>query len=137
MRKVISILLLCTIIFGAVAPAASASEENGVQSRYAYIHLLINDFSINSSTKVAHCYGKIAVRQSMSLKVVATLQVQENGVWRNINSRTATGTLDAIASYNPTVVSGYQYRLVVTGYVYDSNGNLLEMESSEKYAWCY
>ena len=136
MRKVISLLLVCTILLGLAAPV-SASVNNEIQPRYTYIHLLTNNFSINSSTKVAYCYGRISVLQPMSLKVVATLQVKENGVWRNINSRTATGTLDAIASYNPPVESGYQYKLIVTGYVYDSNGNLLETDFVEKTAWCY
>ena len=137
MRKAISIMLVCIIIFGLVSPAASASENNGAHARYAYIYSLINNFSINSSTKVAYCTGIITVLQPMSVKVVATLQIQENGVWRNINSRTATGTLEASASYNPMVKSGYKYKLIVTGYVYDSNGNLLEMDSVEKTAWCY
>lgn len=136
MRKVISMLLVCTILLGLATPV-SASVNNEIQPRYTYIHLLTNNFSINTSTKVASCTGSIIVLQSMSVKVVATLQIQENGVWRNINSRTATGTRQASASYNPTVKSGYQYRLVVTGYVYDSNGNLLEMDSVEKTAWCY
>lgn len=137
MRKVISIVLLCTIFFGLLAPAASASENNGAQTRYAYIYSILNSFSIDSSTKVAHCSGFISTRQDLSVKVVATLQIQENGVWRNINSRTATGTQQASASYNPTVKSGYQYKLIVTGYVYDSNGNLLETDYIEKTAWCY
>ena len=138
MKKTISLLLVCIIFLGLITPAtASASDNTGVRPRYTYIHLLINDFSINSSTKVAYCYGKISVLQPMSVKVVATLQIQENGVWRNINSRTATGTLQANASYSPTVKSGYQYKLIVTGYVYDSNGNLLETDYIERTAWCY
>lgn len=135
MRRIISLLLVSIIFLGLAAPV-SATDNNGAQPRFTYINSLTNSFSINSSTKVASCTGTISVPLPMSVKVVATLQIQENGVWRNVNSRTATGTVQAVASYNPTVNSGYQYKLVVTGYVYDSNGNLLEKASSEKTAWC-
>ena len=56
------------------------------------------------------------------------LQKKTGSSWTTMQtwSKTATGLAGAKASGTRAVTAGLTYRVYLTGYVYDSNGNVLE-----------
>lgn len=77
----------------------------------------------------ASCSGQIKPNASnKKAKVTIKLQKKTGSSWTTMQtwSKTATGLAGAKASGTRAVTAGLTYRVYLTGYVYDSNGNVLE-----------
>ncbi len=85
--------------------------------------------SLNISGGKASCSGQIKPNASnKKAKVTIKLQKKTGSSWTTMQtwSKTATGLAGAKASGTRAVTAGLTYRVYLTGYVYDSNGNVLE-----------
>lgn len=125
MKKIFTLILTAIMLLAITCPAQAAVAET-VQPRYTYIKTVTADLSINRTTGVATCEGKITAFDTNPVKVVVHLQVYQDGRWQTLLQREQTGTGSAYLSRTYTVSSGYTYRCYVIGYVYDSNGVMKE-----------
>lgn len=66
----------------------------------------------------------------MEVKTVVRLQQKLDSGWYTVKSWSDTGTCTAGASGSYAVARGYDYRVTVSAYVYDDNGNIVETGSS-------
>lgn len=128
MRRIISILLVCVFIASCAIPV-SAAELNNVQPRYTYVFDVQAILSINESTGIASCSGSISARNSYPVKVTVQLQREDTTGWTAVKTWSNTGTLATSVAKAWAVFSGYNYRVYVIGFVYDSNGNIIESAS--------
>lgn len=126
MRKKLSILLIVVLLFSVALPTR-ATQPVPISPQYTYIRTFARDLQINTATGVADCYGKITATANNPVKVVCKLEVYWGGEWTTIKTWTATGNAFAVVSETYNAVAGFNYRIHVTGYVYDSSGNRLEV----------
>lgn len=124
-KKTICLALALVLI---LVVGTSLAEEISASPRYTYTSSV--DGSLSISSGIATVAGSITPWGGRETLVHVRLQQQINGVWKTI--QTWTGHQDAGSSSaggTKSVDSGYYYRTHVTGYVYDSNGTLLESVS--------
>lgn len=125
MKRVTSLLIIIVILCVMVLPVSATSVDNTVQPRWTYLDSVYAYLDINW-LGVASCEGRATAGDFVAVKVVVRLQQLKDTGWATIKSWTATDTQTVGASGSYAVYSGYTYRVSVTGYVYDSNGNLVE-----------
>ena len=128
MRKTISILLVFVLLLTTMS-SVSASEWNQPTPRYAYISSFARSININPSTRVATCQGDVVASSYLPVKVVCKLQVYWGGEWTTLKTWTKEGTGGVMIYETYTVAYDFNYRVYVTGYVYDNDGNQLEVTS--------
>ena len=125
MRRITSLLIVVTILCAMAVSASATTVDNAVQPRWTYLNSVYANLDINW-LGVATCEGRATAGDLVTVEVIVRLQQLKDTGWATIKSWTSTGTLTASASGSYAVYSGYTYRVSVTGYVYDSNGNLVE-----------
>lgn len=118
MRRIACFLFAISILIGGAVN--SAALTNGYR---------IEEISINTSTGNVNCYAELTVCNGASGKVTCSLQKNTGANW--VTLATWTGSGSTVAAINETwhVDAGYTYRMSVTYYIYDANGNLLEQAS--------
>ncbi len=134
MKKLICLLLICTLMLPAIFPV-SVQASNQPTPRYSHISTLSGDISLSSSA-VASCYGAITAQSYLPVKVVVELQIYRGGEWVTEKTWTSTGMASAGISETYNLAYGNNYRVEVTGYVYDNNGNELERDSLTDAQYC-
>lgn len=125
MKRIISILLICTL-FIALAIPVSAESYPSVQPRYTYVSSVRATLSINRTTGIATCTGGVIAKSVYPVEVVVYLQKDMGTYWETITSWSGTDTISIEITNRYAVASGNTYRVYTAGYVYDSNNNLLE-----------
>ena len=125
MKRIISILLICTLFIALAVPVAAESYPS-VQPRYTYVSSVRATLSINRTTGIATCTGGVIAKSVKPVKVVVYLQKDMGTYWETITSWSGTGTMSTEITNRYAVASGNTYRVYTAGYVYDSNNNLLE-----------
>lgn len=128
MKRIICVLLIAVSLFAAVLPA-SAATINDVAPCYVYISSIYARITIDESTGIATCVGEVNAKKMLPVEVVVQLQQLKNGTWQTLATWTNAGTYLAGESGSYAVASGYTYRTKVTGFIYDSDGNLVESGS--------
>ena len=108
-----------------VLPVSATTADDVIQPRWSYLNAVSAHLDINW-LGVATCEGRATAKNLVTVKVIVQLQQFSETGWITINSWTSTGTQTAYASGSYAVYSGYTYLVSVTGYIYDSNGNLIE-----------
>ena len=69
-------------------------------------------------------------RDALTVETVVRLQQLTDTGWSTIKTWSSTSVGSASVSKTYAVYAGYTYRTSVTGYVYDSNGNIIETGSA-------
>ena len=131
-KKITCLLLVTVLMLFAVVPAQASDQPT---PRYAYITTLAGDISIDSSA-VASCYGSVSTLNNLPVKVVVELQIYRGGEWVTEKTWIKTGTAVATIAEYYNLAYGNNYRVKVTGYVYDTNGNLLESATDYDSQYC-
>lgn len=129
MKKMVSIILIILTICAVVVPA-SAATGNEIVPYFNHINSIYAWITIDEFTGIATCVGEVRAKQMNPVKVVVQLQKLEDGLWKTLETWTNTGTYYATKDGNYCVPSGYTYRTKVTGYIYDSDGNIIESGST-------
>ena len=132
MRKLFAIILVCAMLLVAAMPMATASADNTVQPRYTYIVEARADIEV-SILGVASCSGSLTTRTSNPVKITIRLQESDGSNWMTIKKWEITDTGGVSATKDYAIYSGSSYRVHVTGYVYDDEGNVLESATVSRY----
>lgn len=131
MKRLICICISVAFFFTLLSFPVLANDNVEIQPRYTYILGFAVDITVDTSSSEATCYGMIRSR-SGSVKLVCQLQKKVNNQWITTKSWTETGDGFALINKDQDISVGLEYRVLVTGYVYDTNHNLLEKETASK-----
>lgn len=129
MKKIINVVTALVLLVLCVLPTkAQAAEEivpfyDNINSVYAYL-------SIDESTGIASCTGMMSAKNFYPVSVTMNLQRLSNGFWETLYTWSDSGTWSVTCDGYYAVYSGYSYRVIVQGYVYDSAGNIIESGSA-------
>lgn len=129
MRKTLAVVMVIGILCTIIIPVAAATNENMIQPRWSYLDSVYAYIDINW-LGVATCEGSATARSSVEVETVVRLQQLTDTGWSTIKSWSDTGTGTAGTGGKYAVARGYDYRVTVSGYVYDGNGNIVETGSS-------
>lgn len=132
MKKLFAIIVVCGILLGIAMPIAAANSSSAVQPRFTYIDEVSADIQI-SFLGVAHCDGTFSTRTENPVKLVIRLQELDGSNWMTIKKWEITGTGWAADTKSYAIYRGRSYRVHVTGYVYDAEGNVLESATAAQY----
>lgn len=132
MRKKIWIFVLALFILCIPAQLFAADESTNVKNivspMWTYIVDYQNTFSISSSG-LATVYTTLNASSGNKVVITSSIQKYANGSWSSINSWTTTSYSGSGALYQTwNLASGYNYRMVSNGAVYQ-NSVLLEQTS--------
>lgn len=129
MRKIISIFIIMIMITTCVIEVA-AYEDNEIMPIFENINTVQASLSIDRTLGITTCTGRIIAKDMYPVSVDVILQVNEGGRWSEVCSWSASGTYTASCTEYRAVYSGYDYRVLVFGYVHDANGRIIESGSA-------
>ncbi len=134
MKRIVCLLLVGILLCASVVPV-SATEDTTISPRFTYISSTATGFRIDTEPGVAVCYAKCETySESVTIKIVGSLQQYKSSQWTQIASWTVSGTGGLVILDRLKAVSkGYNYRFVATYYIYNSTGTLLESSSATRY----
>lgn len=123
MRKSIC-LMLCILVL--ISSIGVAYADDDIMLCYTYVDSIKASLNISSGTATAT--GNVIPAGSMKSSVTVRLQREgSSGNWSTISTWTGTNEKGkSEAGGTKSLVSGYNYRVYVTGKVYDSKGNVVE-----------
>lgn len=123
MRKVICWGMCLMLI---VTMAGIAYAEEGIMPCYTYVKNTRATLSISSGT--ATVLGNIQPSGNLKTSVIVRLQRESNsGSWTTISTWTDSNECGkSEAGGTKALTSGYNYRVYITGKVYNSSGIVLE-----------
>lgn len=131
MKKYISLVLVMVLLFSSTITASATSNSNTItiQPRWSYLDTVSAYININA-LGIATCEGRATSRDALTVETVVRLQQLTDTGWSTIKTWSSTSVGSASVSKTYAVYAGYTYRTSVTGYVYDSNGNIIETGSA-------
>lgn len=129
MKKTINVLCAVLLIMLCVVPTVTYASED-VMPLYDNINSVYANLNIDGSTGIASCTGMISAKNFYPVSVTVRLQMLENGDWKTLYTWSDNGTWSVTCDGYYAVYSGYSYRVIVQGYVYDSAGNIIESGSA-------
>lgn len=128
MKKSVSVILVVLLVISLALPVY-ATEPQQIMPRYTYVDSIWACITIDSTWGIATCEGEVITKGAYPVEVVVSLQVYKNGRWETIKSWSNEDTYSVYLSKSYAVMSGYQYRAYVEGYVYNSNNAVIESTS--------
>lgn len=132
MKKLTAFILVLIMLLCIAMPVAATNMGGAIQPRYTYIDLLRADLQI-SSLGVASCEGTVLLKTDDAVKIVIRLQELDGANWMTIKKWEITGSGSISGTGDYAVYSGSSYRVHVTVYVYDAQGNILESDTARSY----
>lgn len=129
MKKTINVLCAVLLIMLCVVPTVTYASED-VMPLYDNINSVYANLNIDGSTGIASCTGMISAKNFYPVSVSVRLQMLDNGDWKTLYTWSDSGTWSVTCDGYYAVSSGYSYRVIVLGYVYDDAGNIIESGSA-------
>lgn len=129
MKRVLALTLVVIILGSLVVPVAAATADE-IMPLYTYVNSVYARLQINESTGIATCVGSVNAKSILPVKVIVRLQRYQDGAWWTVKSWSETGTATVACTNYYAIYSGYDYRVYVTGYVYNDEGVLQESASA-------
>lgn len=133
MKRILSIILVA-LLLSTVALPVSATTVEEVQPRYKYIASFSSSMVIDSSTGISTCSSFLKANPGYQVNMVCKLQKWGDSSWETVKTWEASGDAYASVSGRWAVYSYYDYRVHVTAFITDANGNLVETATSIDYA---
>lgn len=131
----LSAMLLAAVMLLSVVPVSAVNPEIS-PLRYDNVSRMFVSLSI-SDKGLSSCYGEIVLRGGASADMSLILQKSKNQVsWSDEKTWTTDGSYVVLIDKDYYVVSGYYYRVKLSGTVYNSSGAYSETAlaySSVKY----
>lgn len=114
------LMLMVSFAYADVGMLQNETDAETIQPKFVVINTFDNAFSIDSSGK-AELYSALDANGGNRTVISAYLQQQQNGQWITVKHWTVeeSGTFVELDE-NWYVTSGYLYRMISYGYVYDS-----------------
>lgn len=125
MKKCISIVSVVLLVIVMIIPVQAAT----IMPRYTYINSFYARLEIDATWGIATCEGEISTRNPHPVKINVYLQQYKNGQWVTLKSWTSEDLINASLMRHYAIDQGYKYRIYVEGYVYNSNGQIIETTS--------
>lgn len=133
MKRIVCLLLVGVLLCASIVPV-SATEDTTVSPRFTYISSTATGFRIDTDPGIAVCYAKCETySDSVTVKIIGSLQQYKSSAWTQIYSWTVTGTRVVILDRLRAVSKGYNYRFVATYYIYNSAGAVVESSTTTRY----
>lgn len=129
MKRVIY-LIIAIILLQCFSFSASAAMKDELEPQFETINTVHASLTIDETLGVATCYGRITAKNLYPVEVEVYLQVYRNNRWDTLKTWTGTGTMNCSISNQYAIARGYTYRVYVIGYVYNSNGAIVESGST-------
>lgn len=130
MKRRIIVGISFILILAMIVPMGNANAT-GINPRWTHIQSMTAGLDI-SFWGVATCNGQLTAYENVPIEIMMHLQQNKNGSWGTLRTWSIVGTGALSSEKQYAVERGYTYRVVVTGYVYDANGNILETASASK-----
>lgn len=117
-------LMMCLVLMLSIVNVASVEE--GIMPCYSYTSSIAASLSISDG--VAKAAGKITPEDSQHTSITVRLQRKSSsGTWSTISTWTGSNAGGkSEAGGTKSLTSGYDYRVYVTGKVYNSTGTVIE-----------
>ncbi len=131
MRRILAFLLALFLFSTFTFPVLAAQQEEPAIDPQMVMHLNSVHLSIDS-WGVATCEATAVSDLDHTIQVVGMLQKWNGSSWGIIRTWTATDTVCVGLHGEYAVPKGYYYRFYARFYVYDANGELLEVVSNYK-----
>lgn len=128
MKRSIVIITFCGVLFVSLCMSAFASDL--IMPYYTYTSRVRAELSILGG--VASASGAIYPNGELRTSVQVQLQRNDNGQWNSVatwHGNNSAGKSEAGGTKSLT--AGYTYRTYVTGYVYNSEGVVIEVVSKK------
>lgn len=132
MKKIIGLVILCTILFAFGLQAYAVDSSNiDIEVTPQWVNLKsVSSYLEIDNLGIATCIGRVSHSSvGGTCKLIMNLQKFSNNQWNTIYTWTTVGDSYSYNEAYRAVTKG-TYRLVVTGIVYDSNGNFIESGSA-------
>lgn len=129
MKKIVYMFLSALIIILNMIPMRVSANDN-IMPVFENISTVYARLSIDEKLGITTCTGRIVAKDEYPVSVDVILQVKQNGDWDDVKSWTASGTWVATCQEDYAVYSGYEYRVLVWGYVHDDTGRIIESGSA-------
>ena len=134
MRRFLSVVLVAVLVMLFASPCfAATTDENVIMPRFTYFKVLTASFIIDEETGISSSNASSYSVAGYTNKVVCKLQRERTNGWLTLKTWTSTGTGYADIDQDWAVYSGYNYRIVVTFSVLDSDGTVLETLTKARY----
>jgi len=128
-KRILSLALVLCMLMAVSGPVASAAEAQPYYVAIGSMHANISD-PVNGRIP---CYGSVFVRRGYKADLTLELMQKQNGSWDSIKSwetsGSGAGTIELSKSYY--VVSGYEYKVLVSVDIYTTSGTYVESETLE------
>lgn len=123
-KAFVSALLVACLL--GISAVAALPEDGGIAQPY-YTGISIFDLSFDINNGVAECESSINISSlSNTGKLWMRLQRSSDGEnWSNYVSWSASGSVQISLDEDQSISHGFYYRVHCSANVYDSNGNLL------------
>ena len=132
MKRKTALVLCLMLMLSLMSPfvLADGAEESApaVQPRYSYITSIAVSIDLSPTWKTTDVGQVILSDSTCSAVLIMELQ-QLDGYWKEIKQWSDSGSRTVILDETWYVLSGYQYRAVVTAYVYNADNELVETAS--------
>ena len=128
LRSTISMLILTNILFCSYAAAYAVD----ISPRYTGISSLSSSLTISSAGK-ASCEGSAVVRNGYTADL--TVSLKQDGTTIKTWSTSGSGIISAGNTYY--VASGHEYFVRTTATVYNSDGKIVEVQSTDSQTRSY
>lgn len=130
MRKLICIVVSLVLLLS-FPIQAFAYGANDIMPMYENISTVYAAISVDESLGITTCTGRITAKStSYPVSVDVILQMYKDNRWTTLASWSASDTWSVTCMKHYAVYSGYQYRVLVYGYVYDDAGRIIESGSA-------
>lgn len=129
MKKFVYVIILALLV-SSFPMQVMAYDGDEIMPLYENINAVYACLSIDESLGIASCTGRITAKGIHPVSVDVILQIYENNDWDTLASWSATDTWSITCMEEHAVYSGYEYRVLVYGYVYDANGKIIESGSA-------
>lgn len=132
LKKTFCIILVCVLLF---SMPVYATQNTGVQPRYAHVSTIHLVLDINTTSGRASCTAETVTLGYLPVDMECHLQRLVYGNWETVKTWEASGIGKATMEKAYYVYSGYLYRLSVDITVYNSNGAVIDnvTETSSTY----
>lgn len=129
MKRVLSVMFILLLVVSMIAPV-HASDIQRITPRFTYVDSVWVCINIDPTWGIATCEGEVAAKDGYLVKTVVHLQAYKNRSWETIKTWTAEDHYSSYVCGSYAVMSGYTYRAFVIGYIYNSDGAVIEVVSS-------
>lgn len=124
-------LILCLLLFLQVA--VINVEAEGIQPRYTYISAFGATLTTNSSKTMLTISADLQASVLSTVVLRCYIQCYEDGYWRDLHGWYENGSKVISLDATYEAVPNYTYRLLVRGFVYNSDGTLIDSENIYQY----